>query len=63
MLKSLGVLIGGVFVGAVGVEVVNRKYPEAVNKMQEKVRQLTSEAKKAFKNGYKSATVQKTAAA
>jgi hypothetical protein len=63
MLKSLGVLIGGVFIGAVSVEVVSRKYPDTVNKMHEKVRQITSEAKKAFKNGYRSATVQKPAAA
>ncbi len=30
MLKSLGILIGGVFIGAVGVEVVSRKYPDTV---------------------------------
>jgi hypothetical protein len=58
MLKSLGVLIGGVFIGAVGVEVVNRKYPDTINKMNEKVHQVTSEAKKAFRNGYQSASNQ-----
>jgi hypothetical protein len=63
MLKSLGILIGGVFIGAVGVEVACRKYPDTVNKMNEKVHQVTSEAKKAFKNGYQSATKQQQATA
>jgi len=63
MLKSLGILIGGVFVGAVSIEVVRRKYPDAVNKLRAKARQITSEAKEAFKNGYQNATQPKPAAA
>jgi hypothetical protein len=63
MLKSLGILLGGVFVGAVSVEFINKKYPATVNKLQAKARQITSEAKEAFKNGYQNATQPKPAAA
>ena len=60
MLKSLGILIGGVFVGA---EVVRKKYPDTVDKLRAKARQIISEAKEAFKNGYQNATGPKPAAA
>ncbi|MBN2593362.1 MAG: hypothetical protein JXA81_07640 [Sedimentisphaerales bacterium] len=63
MLKSLGILIGGVFIGAVSVEIVSKKYPDAVDKLRAKARRITSEAKDAFKNGYKNATHPKPAAA
>jgi len=56
MLKSLGILIGGVFVGAVSAEVVRKKYPDAMDKLRAKACQITSEAKEAFKNGYHNAT-------
>lgn len=63
MLKSLGILIGGVFIGAVSAEVISKKYPGTVDKLQTKARQMTSEAKEAFKNGYKNATQPKPATA
>lgn len=63
MLKSLAILIGGVFVGAVSIEVVRKKYPDTVDKLYAKARQITSEAKEAFKNGYQDATQPKPAAA
>ena len=63
MLKSLGILIGGVFVGAVSAEVVRKKCPDAMDKLRAKAHQVTSEAKKAFKNGYHNATQPKPAAA
>jgi len=63
MLKGLGILIGGVFVGAVSAEVVHKKYPDIMDKMRAKARQITSEAKEAFKNGYRNATGAKPAAA
>ena len=56
MLKTLGILIGGVFVGAVSAEVVRKKYPDTMDKMRAKARQITSEAKESFKNGYQNAT-------
>ena len=56
MLKSLGILIGGVFVGAVSVEVVRRKCPDALDKLYTRTREIASEVKEAFKNGYKKAS-------
>jgi len=56
MIKSLGILIGGVFVGAVGVEIIHRKYPDALDKICTKTREMTSGIKEAFKNGYENAT-------
>jgi len=55
MIKSLGILIGGVFVGAVGVEVVRKKYPETLGKLYAKTREMVSGAKEAFKKGYANA--------
>ena len=55
MLKSLGILIGGVFVGAVSVEVVRKKCPDALDKLYARTREIASEVKEAFKNGYKKA--------
>ena len=52
MLKSLGILIGGVFIGAVSVEVVRRMCPDALDKLYARTREIASEAKEAFKNGY-----------
>ena len=61
MLKTLGILIGGIFVGAVGVEVVRKKYPETMSKICAKTREVASEVKEAFKNGYNNATKPATA--
>lgn len=63
MLKSLGILIGGVFVGAVSVEVVRRKCPDALDELYVKIREVASEVKEAFKNGYEKAGQPKPAAA
>ena len=56
MIKTLGILAGGIFVGAVGVEIVHRKCPEALGKLCAGVRKMASEARDAFKNGYENAT-------
>ena len=63
MLKTLGILIGGVFVGAVSVEVVRRKCPDTTDKLYAKTREVASEIKEAFKNGYEKASLPKPAAA
>jgi len=55
MIKSLGILIGGIFVGAVGVEIIRRKNPEALDKLYARAREITSEVKEAFKKGYANA--------
>jgi len=62
MIKSLGILIGGVFIGAVGVEVICKKYPEALDKLYAKTCEAASRAKEAFKEGYANAVQPKQAA-
>jgi hypothetical protein len=55
MVKSLGILIGGIFVGAVGAEIVRKKYPKAVKSVYAKTCEITSDVKEAFKKGYANA--------
>jgi len=54
MLKSLGILIGGIFIGAVGAEIIRKEYPDALDKLQSKTRELSTGVKEAFKRGYDS---------
>ena len=63
MLKSLGILIGGVFVGAVSVEVIRRKCPDTFDNLYAKTRKIASEVKEAFKNGYEKASQPRAATA
>ena len=55
MLNGLGALLGGIFVGAVGMEVLRRKYPDALNKAYAKTNEVASGLKEAFKRGYENA--------
>ena len=55
MIKSLGILIGGVFIGAVSVEIIRKKYPEALDELYAKTHEMASGAKEAFKKGYANA--------
>ncbi|MHC4728185.1 MAG: hypothetical protein ACYS17_13265 [Planctomycetota bacterium] len=55
MVKSLGILIGGIFVGAVGAEIIRKKYPKAMKGVYAKTCDLTSGIKEAFKKGYANA--------
>jgi hypothetical protein len=67
MIKSLGILVGGIFVGAVGAEILRKKYPKiidvgadvickkcpkAMDKLYTKTCEVTSGIKEAFKTGY-----------
>ncbi len=56
MLKTLGVLVGGIFVGALGAEIFRRQYPERMDKFYEKVHRVALVAKGAFQKGYRSIT-------
>ncbi len=49
MFKSLGILIGGIFVGAVGAEIIRKEYPKAMNRVYVKTCEITSGIKEAFK--------------
>ncbi len=52
MIKSLGILIGGIFIGAVSAEIIRKEYPKAVNSVYAKTREITSGIKEAFVKGY-----------
>jgi hypothetical protein len=52
MFKSLGVVLAGVFVGAVGMEVIHKKYPHAFDKLFARAREVASGATEAFRAGY-----------
>ena len=56
MLKALGILVGGIFVGAVGMEIVHRKCPDVLSKVCEKTQEVTAGLKEGFKKGYENAT-------
>jgi len=62
MLKSVGILIGGIFVGAVGMEVIHKKYPDALYKLYTRTREIASGAKEAFRKGYENAVRSREAA-
>ena len=62
MIKSLGIMIGGIFIGAVGVEVIRKKYPEALDKLYARIREIASDAKESFEKGYKNAMRSQAAA-
>jgi DNA primase len=55
-MKTLGIVIGAVFVGAVGMEIIRRTYPKALKKAYAKTRGIAAEAKEAFGKGYQAAT-------
>ncbi len=70
MIKSLGIMIGGIFVGAVGMEIAHKKCPKALKEFYKKSREITSgarkvcrEAKEAFMAGYDGVTRSQRAAA
>ena len=54
--KSLGVLIAGIFVGAVGMEIFRRQCPKVLDDLYKKTKEVSSGAKDAFKAGYEKVT-------
>ena len=70
MIKSLGIMIGGIFIGAVGIEIIHKKCPKAMAKFYKKAGEVASgtkevcrEAKEAFKAGYENVAQPQKAAA
>ena len=53
--KSLGVLIAGIFVGAVAAELVRKKCPKSLSGLYAKASESADAAATAFKKGYKNA--------
>jgi hypothetical protein len=62
MFKEFGVLLGGIFVGAVTAEIIRRKCPNVGGKLHTKICNMSSGVKDAFKAGYENATQQHQAA-
>jgi hypothetical protein len=62
MIKSLGLLVGGVFVGAVGAEILRKKCPETLDDLYAKTCEISSRVKEAFRKGYESAMQSQSAA-
>ena len=55
MLRTLGVVLGGLFAGAVLMEVVHKKYPDGLDKLYTKIGGIGSGIKEGFKEGYHNA--------
>jgi len=69
MIKSLAICIGGIFIGAVGMEIIHKTCPKAMDKFCKKAgkvasgaREVCREAKEAFKAGYENVTQPQKAA-
>ena len=56
MFKEFGILLGGIFVGAVTAEIIRKKCPNLGNKFCMSICNVTSGVKDAFKAGYQNAT-------
>ena len=56
MLKTLGVVVGGMFAGAVVMEIIHKKCPEKLDKLYSTVGDLVDGMKEGFKEGYQSVT-------
>ncbi len=52
MFKGIAILIGGVFVGAFGVAIVRRGWPNGFDNLYSKVGEFGDSAKDAFMDGY-----------
>ena len=62
MIKSIGILLGGIFVGAIGAEIIRKKRPDVIDGIYTKTCEITAGIKEAFKKGYASATQSQHAA-
>ena len=52
MLRAFGLVVGGMFVGVAGVEVMRKKYPEALQKLHTTVEGIAAGVKEGFKEGF-----------
>ena len=52
MIKGIGILGGGVFIGALWAEIARRGWPGGFDKLYTKVGGLGDTARNAFKEGY-----------
>ena len=54
-IEKLGVLIAGIFVGALAAELVRKKCPKSLSGLYAKASEAAGAAAEAFKKGYKNA--------
>ena len=54
MLKTLSVLVGGIFVGAVAVEILRKNRPDLLERFYADGSRIARGIKTAFKEGYES---------
>ena len=55
MFRAFAIVLGGVFAGAVAMEIAHKKYPDGLDKLYSKMDSIASGVKDGFKEGYKSA--------
>ena len=55
MFKTLGVLLGGVFVGAIGMEIMRKKCPKKLDDAYSSINKFGTDMRDSFNEGYKSA--------
>lgn len=53
MLKEVGILAGGIFIGAAGAEIVRRSCPGGLTRMRKTLADMTGAAREAFVEGYR----------
>jgi hypothetical protein len=54
MLKIVALVVGGIFAGAVAMEIVHKKYPDSLDKLYSNMGKVASGVKDGFKEGYQS---------
>ncbi len=54
VLRALTLLLGGMFAGAVAIEIVHKKYPDSLDKLYSTMGSVASGVKDGFKEGYES---------
>ena len=62
MFKELGIVFAGIFLGAVGAELIRKASPNLLNKVGRKSRKAIANIKEAFMAGYDNATRQQKTA-
>ncbi|MBW7990937.1 MAG: hypothetical protein FVQ84_13105 [Planctomycetes bacterium] len=62
MIKSMGILIGGIFIGAVGAEIICKNYSKTIKSVYDKTCSITSGITEAFNKGYANAMQSQEAA-
>ena len=52
MIKGIGILVGGVFIGALGAEIVRKAWPGGFDGLYSKLGGFSDTARDAFMEGY-----------